>query len=779
VAGNGGLHVWDLPTATERWGVKNLNFTPALGFSRDGTLLLTAEDEGGNPLSVRQTATGHEVHAFKTEGRIVNHLKFVLGEPRLVTVGAVDLRLWDIGSARSLQSVSGVFPAPGALHISDDNKTIVTMVSGELVFQNMDGTERDRLKVNPCAVLCVFGLSGDATRVVVPSGGSDVAVYDVPSHQRLRVLSIRDETPKGGPFPTPPSFFVLAGLALSSNGRVLATSAVTGAQEQDVVLWDLDTGHRLAMLRSSLPMATSMAFTSDGKTIAVGGANGQIEIWDAQDDERLRVLASHEDAITAIAINADGSLLASASLDGTVRLWRLNTGEELGSLVAIGDDGYVVAIPDGRYTASKSVVDGVAFRVGRNAYPFEQFDAVLNRPDVVVKKIGLSSPQLVQAYERATALRVRTLGGALEDAPPSLRELPVLHVTGLPPPAVDKKKIAFTIRGTSIAPIRSVRVLVNDVPVDVGGGVETSEPSNAIERKIDIELGGGSNKIQVTALDARGLRSPATTFYVTYTGPTAKPELYVLAVGVTKYRQIGELEYAAKDARDVGHYFSDHSPSAHVLVLPDEEATRTNVLKAKSFLSTARVDDHVIVFIAGHGILDEKGDYFFAPYDMDFSAPSTHGVSFADLEALLSDITARHKLLLIDSCHAGLRDDAIAVLPATAAPDPTVSNTAVRGLRPGSKTDPTIAVVERLFVDVRRGSGAAIIAASQGGETSGMGAQNGLFTAVVLDVLKEHPAATVNLLRDEVTERVSRLSKGLQTPSTRREPLEFDFKVIP
>jgi len=49
-------------------------------------------------------------------------------------------------------------------------------------------------------------------------------------------------------------------------------------------------------------------------------------------------------------------------------------GKEAAALIALGASDYVAVTPDQYYRASKSRINGVAFRVNGQLYPFEQFD---------------------------------------------------------------------------------------------------------------------------------------------------------------------------------------------------------------------------------------------------------------------------------------------------------------------------------------------------------------------------------------------------------------------
>jgi uncharacterized caspase-like protein len=84
------------------------------------------------------------------------------------------------------------------------------------------------------------------------------------------------------------------------------------------------------------------------------------------------------------------------------------------------------------------------------------------------------------------------------------------------------------------------------------------------------------------------------------------------------------------------------------------------------FLKAADRNDEVIVFFAGHGVLDAQLDYYLASYDMDFSNPAAKGIAYESLERLLDGIAPLKKILLIDACHSGEIDkDEVAITTTT------------------------------------------------------------------------------------------------------------------
>ena len=90
-------------------------------------------------------------------------------------------------------------------------------------------------------------------------------------------------------------------------------------------------------------------------------------------------------------------------------------------------------------------------------------------------------------------------------------------------------------------------------------------------------------------------------------------------------------------------------------------------------------------------------------------------------------------------------------------------------------------LLQEMFADLRRGSGAEVIASAGGAEYALESAnwKNGVFTYALLRGLKGEAdpdgRMSVSKLRDFVEQEVGRLTEGRQTPTVRRENPSFNF----
>ena len=140
-------------------------------------------------------------------------------------------------------------------------------------------------------------------------------------------------------------------VAFSSDGNTLAS----GSRDTTIRLWDINTGRPLRTLTGHTLWVNSVAFSPDGNTLASGSADGTIRLWNSTTGENIVTLEGHTEGVTSVAFSVDGRTLASGSFDDTVRLWNPTTGAHLATFSGHkGDVNAIAFSPDGITLASGS-----------------------------------------------------------------------------------------------------------------------------------------------------------------------------------------------------------------------------------------------------------------------------------------------------------------------------------------------------------------------------------------------------------------------------------------
>lgn len=154
------------------------------------------------------------------------------------------------------------------------------------------------------------------------------------------------------------------------------------------------------------------------------------------------------------------------------------------------------------------------------------------------------------------------------------------------------------------------------------------------------------------------------------------PRRIAVLVGVQDYEDpsLQGLQFPEKDARDLGAVLGspDVGGFDRVFVLSGREATTRAGLLNAFRVATADLqrDDTFVLYLSGHGTLAidpiEGSRLYFMPADGRLERPESTGLAVADVEALVHELPARRRVLILDTCHNGRTGSRSAVSTPTA-----------------------------------------------------------------------------------------------------------------
>jgi sugar lactone lactonase YvrE len=323
--------------------------------------------------------------------------------------------------------------------------------------------------------------------------------------------------------------------------------------------------------------------------------------------------------------------------------------------------------------------------------------------------------------------------------------------------------VQYTIKNPSGEPITKIRVLIDGKLLPQERGImlkqideETGEITiTAPQRDFELSL-IAETKYSISAPSTVKLYWRGDAFVI-------KPKLYILAIGVSKYKDKDlQLRFASKDATDFveimklqkGLLFKD----VIVKLLVDEQATKDNILDGLDWLERQTTSkDVAILFLAGHGLNDRANNFYFLPVDVDIEHLKRTGVAFSDIKNTISAISGK-SIVFVDACHSG---------------------NVFGGKR--AVVDMTSIVNELTSAE----SGVVVFASSTGKQFSFEDPAwgNGAFTKALIEGLKGKAdllgkgKITINMLQAYISERVKELTKGKQTPTVVKPQSVPDFPI--
>lgn len=470
-------------------------------------------------------------------------------------------------------------------------------------------------------------------------------------------------------------------------------------------------------------------------------------------------------AAWAVKVTGNGKLAVVEHGDGCIRWYRLSDGTPLLSLYVHPDEKrWVLYTPDGYYDASPGADRLIGWHINHGVdsapsfYPVAKFVSKFYRPDVI--------DNVLKYRDVARAVTVANMNSKRRVVKADIKQMLPPGVSILSPSdgaGISKHEITirYKIDNPTGEKITDIKFLIDGRPL--GARALKAARETGI-REITLNVPERDCEVSVIAENRFSASDPASIRlkWQGDSGFRVMPKLYVLSIGVSDYADKAlRLDFAAKDASDFAQVLVKQKGKLYrdvqEKVLTNKKATKGNILDALDWiLRETTQKDVAMIFIAGHGVNDDYGNYYYLPENVNPEKLRRTGVSFADIKDAISNIAGK-ALFFIDTCHSGN----------------------VLGKRRGA--DDTGGIVNEL---ASAENGVVVFASSTGRqfslENSSWG--NGAFTKALVEGLSGKAAyrgsrITLNMLDLYISERVKELTGGRQTPTTAKPNTISDFPV--
>ena len=469
-------------------------------------------------------------------------------------------------------------------------------------------------------------------------------------------------------------------------------------------------------------------------------------------------------------VNTIGQAAVAALGDGTIRWYRISDGEEVLALFPHPDRRrWILWTPSGYYDTSPGGEDFIGWHVNNGPdqagdfFPVSRFRSTYFRPDVIDRVlVTLNEAEAIRLANEESGRKPAVLSVS-EKLPPVLTILSPADGTEV---AVTSVTMRYAVRSQEA--VTALKVLVDGRPVAREGAEKPVEKSG----DITVAIPQRNCEVSLIAQNPMSASEPAT-IRLRWKGAVAgehfeiKPKLYVLAVGVSGYKDADlRLDLAAKDATDFGAAWGKQKgrlyAAVEVRMLTDEQATKGNILDGLEWLQRqVTAKDVAVLFFAGHGINDSTGGFYFLPVDADLERLKRTGISQFDITSTVASIAGK-VLVFMDACHSG--------------------NLMGKIKRRGMAMVEVSPVINEL---ASAENGAVVFSSATGRQYALENKEwgNGAFTKGLVEGIQGKAdytstgRITLNMLDLYVSERVKELTQGRQTPTTVKPPNVPDFPV--
>ncbi len=424
-------------------------------------------------------------------------------------------------------------------------------------------------------------------------------------------------------------------------------------------------------------------FTPDEKNLIFSDGKGNVLFYNiaSQSFETEKTLKAHQTKILALSVTKDGRFLFTNANENFVHVWDLETRTLAATLYSNSDNsGWAVVAPDGRFDGTKDMQEGMYFVKGIDRIPLASLFEKFYTPHLLSRI--LAGEKLAPIDLKVEDLKaVPTVKIIIEN---KQRNLTVSDDV----PSYDVDNQQFTLKVQADCPsdaVSEIQLFQNGKLVGSTRNLTVEDDKTTGEKSIlkvfNLVLNNGENRFKAIALNSQRTESQPDEIILNFNSKTTPSvsggsasdiQLHLVVIGINKYKNTKyNLNYATADATSFKTAIEKGGTGifskTNVVFIGDDKATKSGISSELEKIKTnAKPQDVFIFYFAGHGVLNQKKEFYLVPHDVtqlygQDDALAQKGLSANQLQQFSKEIKAQKQLFILDACQsAGALDQIVA-----------------------------------------------------------------------------------------------------------------------
>ena len=636
--------VWDAITGIHLWDIKkNNNRTGSPQFSSNGKKIYSASSDSS--FNIWDAASGKLLLDIKDQKNKINYITVSRDDKRIFSSSFKDTvyKIWDAENGMLISQLNDPGKKIVSAHLHPSGEKVLT-TSTDSTVQIWDANTGSVLLTikEPANYRYWTSFSPDGKKIVSVLEDSTAKIWDAETGELILDLKTHsyffnyEFSPDGNRF------------LCSRDDGIIKTYDL----KKDGIVTEFK-GHTAAIMR--------LQYSNDGKKIVSASQDGTAKVWDAETGTLLFDLKEHTFWVEAAQFSPDGKKVITKSLDYTVKVWDTETGNSLYTFIPVKEEDYLVLDKYNHFDGTEAARKLLYFTCGTEVIELDQV------------KDQLWVPNLAERI-----LKGETINAA------KLSDLNVCNLT----PVVDTIEQSSSQYRFRITPrlggLGVTIVYVNGIEVTRYTPQRLQQLKGEYQLSIDKKdlqkffVSNKENTISVKSLTAKSSISSRSVSISErlIEKSNASPNLYAVVVGVSDYKGNDlDLKFAAKDAVDMANAIDVSAKKLlntdgkdHVFVYRVHTAAGRDKFPEKNTIrqlfseisSKAQPNDILMIFFAGHGVLEsEKSQFYFLTADASGATVSGAlkdvGISTEELSDWIKPqvMKAQKRILIFDACNSG------------------------------------------------------------------------------------------------------------------------------